>query len=215
MGMMGIDVDAVGNHSFDRGQTYYRTQLLTLADFPVLSSNVVYPDGQVPEGVAAVDGVQVPRRRRPRRSSASRPSRRRASCSRATSIRSRCGRSIPAVNAAVQGCCRTPTRSSRSATRARTAGTVTDPTGPLIDIADGVQGVDVVIGDHNDLQVDALRPNGVLVTENRGKGIRFTRIRIVVGPGKDGVVYKTADYHKPWNIGLTPDPAIQAEDRRT
>ena len=44
-----------------------------------------------------------------------------------------------------------------------------------------------------------MRPNGVLVTENRGKGIRFTRIRIVVGPGKEGVVYKTADFHKPWN----------------
>ena len=23
------------------------------------------------------------------------------------------------------------------------------------------------------------------------------------------VIYKTADYHKPWNIGVTPDPAIQ------
>ena len=38
------------------------------------------------------------------------------------------------------------------------AGRVTDPTGPLVDIADGVQGVDVVIGDHNDLQVDARAP---------------------------------------------------------
>ena len=34
MGMMGIDVDALGNHSFDRGQDYFRTQLITLADFP-------------------------------------------------------------------------------------------------------------------------------------------------------------------------------------
>ena len=51
----------------------------------------------------------------------------------------------------------------------------------------------------------------MLVTENRGKGIRFTRIRLVIGPGKQGVVYKTADFHKPWNIGVTPDPAIQAK----
>jgi 2',3'-cyclic-nucleotide 2'-phosphodiesterase (5'-nucleotidase family) len=51
----------------------------------------------------------------------------------------------------------------------------------------------------------------VLVTENRGKGIRFTRMRLVVGPGHEGVVYKTADYHKPWTIGVTPDPAIQAK----
>ena len=51
----------------------------------------------------------------------------------------------------------------------------------------------------------------MLVTENRSKGIRFTRIRLVIGPGNDGVVYKTADFHKPWNIGVTPDPAIQAK----
>ena len=95
-----------------------------------------------------------------------------------------------------------------------TSGTVTNPTGPLVDIADGVRNVDAVIGDHNDLQVDALRSNGVLVTENRGKGLRFTRMRLVIGPGKDGVVYKTADYHKPWTIGMTPNAAIQAEDRR-
>ena len=92
-----------------------------------------------------------------------------------------------------------------------TAGTVSNPTGPLIDLADGAVNVDAVIGDHNDLQVDSMRSNGVLVTENRGKGLRFTRMRLVVGTGKDGVVYKTADYHKPWDIGLTPDPAIQAE----
>jgi 2',3'-cyclic-nucleotide 2'-phosphodiesterase (5'-nucleotidase family) len=54
-----------------------------------------------------------------------------------------------------------------------------------------------------------VRSNGVLVTENRGKGIRFTRIRIVVDDHRK-VVYKTADFHKPWTIGVTPDPAIQA-----
>ena len=82
----------------------------------------------------------------------------------------------------------------------------------MIDLADNVVNVDVVIGDHNDLQVNALRSNGVLVTENRGKGLRFTRIRIVLGAGKnDGVVYKTADFHKPWTLGLTPDPTIQAK----
>ncbi len=52
-----------------------------------------------------------------------------------------------------------------------TAGTLTDPTGPLIDLADGLDGVDVVIGDHTDFQVIATRPNGMLVTENRSKGI--------------------------------------------
>jgi len=50
----------------------------------------------------------------------------------------------------------------------------------------------------------------VLVTENRSKGIRFTRVRLIVDPMTKKVVYKTADFHKPWDIGVTPDPTIQA-----
>ncbi len=109
-------------------------------------------------------------------------------------------------------CCavKEPTSSSALGHEGANAGTISLPTGPLIDIADSVVGVDVVVGDHNDLQVDAVRPNGVLVTENRGKGIRFTRIQIVVDKDEN-VVYKTADFHRPWDIGITPDPSIQAD----
>jgi len=70
--------------------------------------------------------------------------------------------------------------------------------------------VDVVIGDHTDFQVSSLRPNGVLVVENRSKGLRFLRVRMIVDTNTKQVVYKTADFHKPWTIGVTPDPAIQA-----
>ena len=92
-----------------------------------------------------------------------------------------------------------------------TGGSLTAPTGPLVDLADDVTSVDLVIGDHTDQQVLATRPNGMLVTENRSKGLRFTRIRLVLTPGKDGIAYMTADFHKPWTIGLTPDAAIQAK----
>ena len=91
-----------------------------------------------------------------------------------------------------------------------TAGTLDNPTGPLLDLADNVSNVDAVIGDHTDFQVLTTRSNGVLTTENRSKGIRFTRVRLVFGQGNDGVVYMTADFHKPWNIGVTPDAPIQA-----
>ena len=46
--------------------------------------------------------------------------------------------------------------------------------------------------------------------ENPNAGTRFNRIRLVVDTNTKAVIYKTADYHKPWNIGVTPDPAIQA-----
>ena len=91
-----------------------------------------------------------------------------------------------------------------------TAGTLTSPTGPLVDLVNGVSNVDAVIGDHTDQQV-LTTLNGVLTTENRSKGLRFTRVRLVIGPGKDGVVYKTADFHKPWNIGVTPNAVIQGK----
>jgi 2',3'-cyclic-nucleotide 2'-phosphodiesterase (5'-nucleotidase family) len=91
-----------------------------------------------------------------------------------------------------------------------TAGTLTKPTGPLIDLADQLTGVDAVVGDHSNFQVLTTRPNGTLVVENLSKGIRFTRVRLVVDTKTKAVVYKTADFHKPWAIGVTPDPAIQA-----
>src|SRR5262249_14817791 len=210
MGMMGIDADAIGNHSFDHGQTYLRTQLIPLATFPMLSANVVNPNGSTPpewspsavfkfdHGVQlglvgftteSTPGIVFPGNLDPFQV---RPV-------------------VPAVNAAAAKFRKQVDAVVALGHEGATGGTVTEPTGPLVDIADHVQNVDAVIGDHNDLQVNALRPNGVLVTENRGKGIRFTRIRLVVGPGKQGVVYKTADYHKPWNIGVTPDAAIQAK----
>jgi 2',3'-cyclic-nucleotide 2'-phosphodiesterase (5'-nucleotidase family) len=210
MNMMGIDADAVGNHSFDRGQQYFRTQLIPLADFPILSSNVVFPDGTTPKEWSPSTtfkfdhGVQLGLVGFTTESTPSvvfpgnldpfvvRPV-------------------VPLVNAEAAKLAKKTDAIVALGHEGATGGTVTEPTGPLVDIADSLQNVDAVIGDHNDLQVDALRSNGVLVTENRGKGIRFTRIRLVIGPGKQGVVYKTADYHKPWTIGVTPDPAIQAK----
>jgi 2',3'-cyclic-nucleotide 2'-phosphodiesterase (5'-nucleotidase family) len=55
------------------------------------------------------------------------------------------------------------------------------------------------------------RPNGVVLTENLGRGVRFTRIRLTIDISQGKVVYKTADFHRPWAIGVTPDPAIQAK----
>ena len=211
MNMMGIDVDALGNHSFDRGQAYLRTELIPLAKFPMLSANVVDPDGKTPEEWSPSTvfdfghGVEGRRRRLhdrvdardrlpgqprsvpgPARSSRRSTPRRRGSPKEVDAIVA-----IGHEGATRHGRRTRPARSSTSPTASRTSTSV--------------------IGDHNDLQVDALRPNGVLVTENRGKGIRFTRMRLVIGPGKEGVVYKTADFHKPWNIGMTPDAAIQAK----
>jgi 2',3'-cyclic-nucleotide 2'-phosphodiesterase (5'-nucleotidase family)/predicted AlkP superfamily phosphohydrolase/phosphomutase len=209
--MMGLNAEVLGNHSFDRGEQFLRQELIPLADFDVLSANVVFPDGTYPpewKAAAVYDrgGVEVvvigftteeapslifpgnlgPFQVRP---------------------------VVAAVNAEAA---RLTAQEEPDAIVAighegANAGTLTEPTGPLVDIADQLQNVDVVIGDHNDLQVLTTRPNGVLLTENRGKGIRFTRIRLVIDEDDEEVVYKTADFHRPWTIGVTPDPAIKAK----
>ena len=209
MNLMGVDAEALGNHTFDRGEQFLRNELIPLADFDMISANVVFPDGTTPpewtkSTVFRVGGERIgvigftteatpsllfpgrlgPFQVRPVVAAVN---------AEAALLRSRGIKTIVAVGH-----------------EGATGGTISNPTGPLADIADSVVGVDAVIGDHNDFQVNSLRSNGVLVTENRGKGIRFTRMVLLVDRDTGSVAYKTADFHKPWNIGVTPDAAIQA-----
>jgi 2',3'-cyclic-nucleotide 2'-phosphodiesterase (5'-nucleotidase family)/predicted AlkP superfamily phosphohydrolase/phosphomutase len=208
MNLMGFNADGLGNHNFDRKSAYLRNELIPLAQYPFLSSNVVDANGRTPaqwkpSAVFSLDGAKVglvgftnedaptlvspdafdPFHVEPR---------------------------LPRVQAEIA-----KLRAAGVKTvvvmghDGATAGTLTNPTGPLLDLADALTGADVLIGDHTDFQVLSRRSNGLLVTENRSKGIRFTRIRLVVDPSTKAAVYTTADFHKPWDIGVTPDPTIQ------
>ncbi len=210
MNQMGFGADGLGNHNFDRGQAYLRTTLIPLANFPYLSANIVDSAGRTPAewspskvfdvfggvkvGVVGFSNDDIPELTSP---GALGPF--------------HVANSTAAVNAEAARL-----RASGIGTivaighLGATSGTLNDPVGPLVDLADNVHGVDAVIGDHTDFQVVSTRPNGVLVTENRSKGIRFTRVRLVVNASTKQVVYKTADFHKPWDIGVIPDAAIQA-----
>jgi len=210
MNMMGFSADGLGNHNFDKGQTYLRNTLIPLAQFPYLSANVVGPNGKTPPewspskvfdtfdgaklGVVGFTNEDAPTLVFPNSFAP-------------FTVQPRIQRVQAEVNAlkakkigpiVVMG------------HDGATAGTLTSPTGPLIDLADALTSVDALIGDHSNFQVLATRPNGTLVVENLSKGVRFTRVRLIVDTNTKEVVYKTADFHKPWNIGVTPDPAIQA-----
>jgi len=212
MNMMGFSADGLGNHNFDRGQTYLRTELIPLADFFYLSANIINPATSTtpaewnPAGEFQFNGFKLgvigfsnadleslifPGNLDPFEVTDA------VAAINAQAARLRSKRRVKAIIAIGH--------------EGATAGTLTSPTGPLIDLADNVVGVDAVLGDHTDFQVISTRPNGVLVTENRSKGIRFTRVRFAIDTNTKAVVYKTADFHKPWDIGVTPDPAIQAE----
>jgi 2',3'-cyclic-nucleotide 2'-phosphodiesterase (5'-nucleotidase family) len=210
MNMMGFDLDGLGNHNFDKGQEYLRSALIPLANFPYISSNVVDANGKTPAewkpsvvfdtfdggkvGFVGFTNEDAPELVFPNSFDPfhvePRLARVQAEVNR---LRSKGVKTIVVVGH-----------------DGANAGTLTNPTGPLVDLADQLTGVDAVIGDHTNFQVLATRPNGTLVIENLSKGIRFTRVRLVLDTSTKSVVYKTADFHKPWNIGVTPDPAIQA-----
>lgn len=207
MNLMGFDVEALGNHTFDRGEAFLRSVLIPRFNGQMLSANVVFPNDTTPpewkkSKVFTVNGVKLGVI---------------GFTTEATPSLLFPGKLgpfvvkpiVPAVQAEVA-------RLSHQNVGAiiaighegATAGTISDPTGPIVDIADSLTAVDAVLGDHNDLQVISRRPNKIL-TENRAKGIRFTRVRLLYDTSVKRVIYETADFHKPWTIGVTPDPAIQ------
>jgi 2',3'-cyclic-nucleotide 2'-phosphodiesterase (5'-nucleotidase family)/predicted AlkP superfamily phosphohydrolase/phosphomutase len=209
MNLMEFDADGLGNHNFDKGEQYLRNTLIPLADFPYVSSNILDGNGDTPAEwspsvtVDAGGGLQL-------------------------GLVGYSNEDIPTLVAPTAlgpfhlESALTHVNAEAAALRAAgvdvivalghlgaTGGSLTAPTGPLADLASAVTNVDAVVGDHTDFQVLTTLPNGVLVTENRSKGIRFTRLRLVLN--SDGkVLYKTADFHKPWNVGVTQDAQIQA-----
>ena len=84
--------------------------------------------------------------------------------------------------------------------------------GPLLDIAADLSDVDVLTGDHTGLQVNMTATDSdgqpILVTENRSKGVRFSEIKLTFEGSE--LEYTTARWHRPWNIGVTPNADISA-----
>lgn len=215
MNALGFSADALGNHNFDAGADYMFATLAPLADYPFLSVNLVLARGDAtpvsgeapfqPSLLLEVDGAtigligfsnpDIPTLTRP---GALDPYRVidpvQPITDEAASLRGQGAMAVVAMGH-----------------MGALSGTLTEPSGPVVDVADAVAGVDVVIGDHTDVQVSATRPNGVLLTENRSKGVMFTRVNLIVNVVTGELVYVTTDFHRPWVIGMTPDPEIEAQ----
>jgi 2',3'-cyclic-nucleotide 2'-phosphodiesterase (5'-nucleotidase family)/predicted AlkP superfamily phosphohydrolase/phosphomutase len=209
--LLGMSADTLGNHNFDRGSQYLRTDLIPMADFPYLSANAVFQsNGKLPPEWKAswtfsfdgfklgVVGYTLPEL--------------------ATLIFPgyldpfEVTDPVAAVNAEAARL-RSKGKVNAVVAVGHLGGDGTDvfnPTGPLVDLADSLVGVDAVMGGHTHTQYITYRDDGTLVVESPNAGLRFTRIRLTVDPSSKAVIYKTADYHKPWDIGVMPDPGIQA-----
>ncbi|HEX6301505.1 MAG TPA: 5'-nucleotidase C-terminal domain-containing protein [Acidimicrobiia bacterium] len=87
--------------------------------------------------------------------------------------------------------------------------TLDPPSGELIDLANEVEGFDLILGDHTDVQFsDTI--SGALVVENRSKGRTYSRISLEVKTGKGGVLEKSVEFVEPVSADVTPDPAVEA-----
>jgi 2',3'-cyclic-nucleotide 2'-phosphodiesterase (5'-nucleotidase family) len=213
MNALGFTADSLGNHNFDVDADYMFGTLASAAAFPYLSANLVPARADAtpmagaapfqPSLLLEIDGVQVglvgfsnpdiPQLTRP---GALDPW--------------RVLDPAPAINAEAERL----RREGAAVVVAfghmgATGGTITAPTGPVVEVANQLEDVDAVVADHTDFQVSALLPNGVLLVENRSKGVMFTRVRVVVDESGEAV-YRTADHHRPWTMGVAPDEGLSA-----
>jgi 2',3'-cyclic-nucleotide 2'-phosphodiesterase (5'-nucleotidase family) len=210
---IALTANALGNHEFDRGSEYLREELIPLARFDYLAANAVfesngeYPPEWQPSKVYDFRGFRL----------------------------GVVGFTLPeletlifpgnldpfeitdpadAINAEVA---RLKSRGNLEAVVAvgHMGGDGPDflnplPTSPVVELADELEGVSAVFGGHTHAQYIHYRPNGTLITETPNSGLRFNRVRLTIDADTKEVIYTTADFHRPWNIGMTADPGIQA-----
>ena len=87
--------------------------------------------------------------------------------------------------------------------------TTNPATGELIDLANSVEGFDLVLGDHTDVQFSDMI-NGALVVEKKSKGRTYSRISLEVSPGQGGVTSKSVEFVEPVSDAVTPAADVEA-----
>ena len=212
LNMLGMSADTLGNHNFDYGSQYLRTQLIPLAKFPYLSANAVFPNGKVPaewkpsqvfnfEGFKlGVVGFTLPELPTlifpgyldPFVITNPTDGGQRRGCEadvEGQRQRDRCGRAHgPRRDEHHRPAADEPPARGRQRPRRRQRGARGPHAWPV----------------HRTVCERRARRR----EPERGAALHPRPARVDTSTKK--VLYTTADFHKPWNIGVTPDPAIQA-----
>lgn len=79
--------------------------------------------------------------------------------------------------------------------------------GPLIDLANDTGGFDLIVGDHTDIGYVG-KIGSALVVENRSRGRTYARISMRVDPSNGRIISEAVDIVDPVSADVTPDPAI-------
>ncbi len=210
--MMGLDVDTFGNHNFDRG-TAHLQRMIDVASAPegvqpgtpfqYLAANLKHMEdnltgvekftwlrvGGLRIAVVGAVNEEAPELVKPGSFGTIEITDAAESINKRAQAARNAGADIVAVT-------------THKGVRGFTGG---EPFGELIDLANAVQNVDVIFGDHTDIQYTGTH-NGVLVVEARSKGVSYSRTQVTVKDGQ--ILSKSSQFITPTASLVTPNAAI-------
>lgn len=206
MNLMGIDVDTLGNHNFDRGLAHLQG-MIDLAEFPYVSANLEHLEGNL-EGVDKfvifdVGGVKVAI----------------IGITNDDAHHLVFPGSFGDIHIADPISSANQARAQAQALGAKVCIAITHlgitgfdaatgaPVGPLVDFANNVGNFDVIFGDHTDVQFSGVI-NGALVVENRSKGQTYSRTTLSVDPENGRIGNVRNEFVRPLASAVTPDAAV-------
>lgn len=207
MNLVGFNADTLGNHNFDHGLERLQAQI-DAARFSYVSANLDIPKGELkgvrPYRIFNVAGVRVAV------IGLTNPE-----TPEIVSVGALGGITITdPLEAAMKARADAYKKGARVFVLLPHMGvTHIDPitdeaSGPLIDLAEGLTGFDLILGDHTNVKFEG-RINGALVTENRSKGRTYSRVVLEVDPHpRTGLVLSSeVTFIDPLTSAVTPDPA--------
>jgi len=207
MNYAGFDADTFGNHNFDKGLAHLQSQI-DRADFPYVSANLTNLEGNLtgvaPYVIKKVGGVKV-------------------------AIIGVTNPEAPTLVApgALGTIEITDPAAAANAARAQAEemgakifiaighlgieGTDATgmPVGPLTEFANAVNGFDLILGDHTDVQYKSTI-NGALVLENLSKGATYAKTVLHYDRRGSGTVTASSQFVVPLTSAVTPDPNVVA-----
>jgi 2',3'-cyclic-nucleotide 2'-phosphodiesterase (5'-nucleotidase family) len=205
--LMGIQIGTFGNHNFDRGIEFLQDRIDQAADpnevgepFSYVSANLQNRDGEL-EGVEdykifTIDGVRIAviGLTNPEAPSLVFPG--------------NFGSIVPTDPVAAGNAARAAARDAGAKVIVAIAHMGIEGTtggqafGPLVDLAHGLKGFDLIIGDHtNFLYEDVI--NGALVVENLSKSLSYSRIELTVRRDNGKVIAADNTFVTPTSAGRT------------
>lgn len=215
MNLMGFDADGLGNHNFDRGVEHLE-RMAGIANYPYLSSNLENVDENMscparprgscvaPYALFDVGGVKIAV------IGATNPD--------APNLVKPGSFGTIAVGSPVPAILRARTEAAAEGAQVFVViahvgafgalGAIgSEPVGPLVDLAHGLAGIDVILGDHTNVPINA-KIGDALVVENKSAGLTYARVSLSVDRESGYVTARSAELLTPLADAVVPDPAI-------